>query len=265
MLLSVWVLGARAEAVKDLPQPTSYVADFAGVIDPDAKAQMLELAAEVERQAHATIEIVTVHSLDGEAIEDYATQLQEKWKVGPKGTDRGVIMLFAIDDHKRRIEVGYGLEGVLNDAKVGDIGRSMVADLRSGDYGSAILGGERQIADDIAKDAGVTLAPLPGRSQQRQAQRHGGGGFGFLPLLLIILFFWLISRGGRGGRGGGGGMGSFLPWFVLGNMMGSSRRRDDGGFNGGGGGGGGFGGGDDGGFGGGFGGSSGGGGASGDW
>src|SRR5579875_1235974 len=194
---------AGAEAVKDLPaRPTSYVQDFAGVIDPDAKAQMEALGAEVEREAHATIEVVTIHSLDGDTIEDFSTQLENKWKVGPKGTDRGVILLFAVNDHKRRIEVGYGLEGVLNDAKVGDIGRSMVPDLQAGDYGSAILGGERQIAADIAQDAGVTLTPLPGRPEQRQSQ-SGSRGFGFLPFILIILLFWFISRGGRGGRGGG--------------------------------------------------------------
>lgn len=267
--------GLAAESVKDMAQPTSYVVDLAGVLDPDTRAQMEQLAAEVEREAHATIEIVTIHSLDGESIEDFATALQEKWKVGPKGTDRGVILLFAINDHKRRIEVGYGLEGVLNDAKVGDIGRSMVPDLRAGDYGSAILGGERQIADDIAKDAGVTLTPLPGRPQQRRAQRSSGPGiFPFL-FLIFILFLIFRGRGGRGGRGGGGygGGGGWLPWFLLGNMLGSGRRyRDDGGgWSGGGGswggdgGGSGGGGGDDGGFSGGFGGSSGGGGASGDW
>ncbi len=261
------VLLARGEAVKDLAKPTSYVDDLAGVIDPDAKAQMESLAAEVEREAHSTIIIVTIHSLDGDTIEDFTTQLEDKWKVGPKGSDKGVIMLFAVNDHKRRIEVGYGLEGVLNDAKLGDIGRSMVPDLKAGDYGSAILGGERQIADNIAKDAGVTLSPLPARPQQREQPARSGRGFGFLPFLLIIVFFWLISRGGRGGRGGGGGgIGSWLPWFLIGNLTGGGRR-GGGGFGGGDGGGGGFGGGggDDGGFSGGFGGGSGGGGASGDW
>lgn len=256
---------ATAQAVKDLPKPTSYVADYAHVIDPDAKAQMLELAAEVERQAHATIEIVTVDSLDGEAVEQYATELEDAWKVGPKQSDRGVIMLFAIKEHKRRIEVGYGLEGVLNDAKVGDIGRSMVPDLQAGDYGSAILGGERQLADQIAKDAGVELTPLPQQTRQQQASsRHSVGPLPFVFLILVLIF---IFRGGRGGRGGGGG-GGWLPWFVLGNVLGSGSRRggsDIGGGFGGGDGGGGFGGGDDGGFSGGFGGGSGGGGASGDW
>src|SRR5579875_759537 len=188
---------AGAEAVKDLPaRPTSYVQDFAGVIDPDAKAQMEALGAEVEREAHATIEVVTIHALDGDTIEDFSTQLENKWKVGPKGSDRGVIMIFAVNDHKRRIEVGYGLEGILTDAKVGDIGRSMVPDLQAGDYGSAILGGERQIADAIAKDAGVTLTPLPGPPQQRQAH-HGGGGAGIVPFIFLVIFL-LFLFGGRG-------------------------------------------------------------------
>ena len=266
-LLACAALPAYAEAVKDMAQPTSYVDDLAGVIDPGAKAQMEALAAEVERETHATIEVVTIHSLDGDTIDDFATQLENKWKVGPKGTDRGVIMLFAINDHKRRIEVGYGLEGVLNDAKVGDIGRTMVPDLQTGDYGTAILGGERQIAADIAQDAGVTLTPLPGRPQaQEQSPSGGGRSWGFLPFLLIFLVIWFISRGGRGGRGGGGGGGGWLPWLLLGNLMGSGRRSaGGGGFGGDGGGGFGGGGGDDGGFSGGFGGDSGGGGASGGW
>ena len=269
-LLACWATLARAEAVKDLAQPTSYVDDLAGVIDPGAKAQLEALGAEVERETHATIEIVTIHSLDGVPIEDFATQLEDKWKVGPKGTDRGVIMLFAVNDHKRRIEVGYGLEGVLNDAKVGDIGRSMVPDLQAGDYGSAILGGERQIADDIAKDAGVTLTPLPGPVQQQRGGTRRGGGLRIGPILIVVAMLFFLFRGGRGGRGGGGG-GGWLPWFLLGNVLGSGRRYGggDGGFGGGGGlgggDGGGSGGGDDGGFGGGFGGGSGGGGASGDW
>ncbi len=258
---------AGAEAVKDLAKPTSYVDDLAGVIDGASKAQMEALGAEVERETHATIVILTIHSLDGEDIETFATQLEDKWKVGPAGTDRGVLMIFAINDRKRRIEVGYGLEGVLNDAKVGDIGRTMVAGLRQGDYGGAILTGEQAIAQDIAADANVTLTPLQQPAPQRQAARsNGGSGFGWLPLVVILIFLFFIFRGGRGGRGGGGGGGG-LMWFLLGNMLGGSRGRggDFGGGGGGGGFGGGGGGGDDGGFSGGFGGGSGGGGASGDW
>lgn len=253
-----------AESVSSLQQPTSYVSDFAGVIDAASRAQMEALGAEVERETHSTIEIVTIHSLDGVPIDEFATALEDKWRVGPKGTDRGVLIIFAMNDRKRRIEVGNGLEGVLNDAKVGDIGRSMNAGLEAGTVGQAILGGEQQIANDIAADAGVTLTPLPRRPVQQRATR-GGGGLGFLPIVFLVVFLWLLFRG-RGGRGGGGGFGGGggLGWFVLGNLLGSGRR---GGFGGGGGGfdGGGGGGNDDGGFSGGFGGGSEGGGASGSW
>ena len=263
LVLSVLASSAmRAEKVQDLPQPTSYVSDFAGVIDVDSRAQMEALGAETLREAHATLEIVTVHSLEGEPIEEFATALEDKWRVGPKGTDRGVLMIFAMDDHKRRIEVGNGLEGVLNDAKAGDIGRSMDPQLKAGAYGAAILGGEQQVANDIAADAGITLTPLPQRPRQQQAAPRSGGGAGLISIIILFVVLWLMfrGRGGRGGRGGGGGSG--LGWFLLGNLLGSG-----GGFRGGGGGfdGGGGGGNDDGGFSGGFGGGSEGGGASGSW
>ncbi len=247
---------ARAESVAKLPQPTSYVSDFAGVIDAQSRENIENLAAQVEAKAHATIEVVTVKSLDGETIEDFTTALEDKWKVGPKGTDKGIVMVFAVQDRKRRIEVGYGLEGILNDAKVGDIGRSMVPLLQQGQYGPAIQGGVEQIAHVIAADAGVTIAapeqmPMEQPVYHRQVVHRGHNWVGIVVFFVILL---LIFRGGGGGRGG-------WFWFLLGNMMG-------GGFGGGGGRGGGFGGGggdDEGNFGGGFGGGSGGGGASGDW
>ena len=256
LLVTAGIVGicARAESVSQLPRPTnSYVADFAGVIDAGSKQQMEQISREVYQQAHATIVIVTIHSLDGESIEQFTTDLEDKWKVGPKGSDRGVLMLLAINDRKRRIEVGYGLEGILNDAKVGDIGRSMVPWLQRGEYGEGLLQGQQQIATVIAADANVKLAPMERPVRQPAPQRGRKDWLG-IAIFFIIIFF--IFRGGR--RGGGG----WLPWFILGNMMGGGRR---GGGWGGGGGLGGGGGGDGGDFGGGFGGGSGGGGASGDW
>ena len=246
---------AHAESVSQLPQPKSYVSDFAGVIDADSKQEMEQLSRAVYQQAHATIVIVTIRSLDGVSIEEFATDLEDKWKVGPKGSDRGVLMLLAINDRKRRIEVGYGLEGILNDAKVGDIGRTMVPYLQRGEYGPGLLEAQQQVANVIAADANVTLAQLSHPVRHPEPQRGRKDWFGII-IFFVIIFF--IFRGGR--RGGGG----WLPWFILGNMMGGGRR--GGGWGGGGFGGGGGGGGDGGGdFGGGFGGGSGGGGASGDW
>ncbi len=250
-----------AETVAGLPAPQGYVNDFAGVLSDPVRQQVESLCTAVDRQAHAQVAVVTVKTIDGDqSIEEFATELEEKWKVGAKGTDRGVLMLLVMSPRKGRIEVGYGLEGILNDAKVGDIGRSMVADAQANDYDAAVPLGVRQIATVIATDAGVTLTS-GSRASGRQAAQPTSIGIGQILLFVLLGIFVLsvMGRGGRGGRGGGGGLG----WFVLGNILG-------GGLGGGGRGGygGGFGGGSDndsGGFGGFDGGSSGGGGASGDF
>src|SRR5271167_4680958 len=252
LLLFAPSLVLTAESVSTLPAPTGYVSDFAGVLSPSTKYNLDNLCTQVDRQAHAQIAVVTVKTLDNDqSIEEFATALEDKWKVGAKGTDRGVLMLLVMTPRRGRIEVGYGLEGILNDAKVGDIGRSMVPAAQQGDYNTAIPLGVQQIARIIATDAGVTLnLAQPVHQYHRQQQPVqlsltevliGGGA------ILLILFF-LVKTGNTG-----------LIFFLLGNLMGGGGR---GGFGGGRGrdddrGGGGFGG-----FGGG---SSGGGGASGDF
>jgi uncharacterized protein len=249
---------ARAESPDKLPKPTSYVADFAGVIDPVSKENIEQLAWQVYSKAHATIEVVTVKSLDGQNIDEFTTALEDNWKVGPKSSDKGILMVFAIQDHKDRIEVGYGLEGILNDAKVGDIRRNMHDDLIQGQYGAGIQSGVQQIANVIAADANVTLTSP---EQQQQAPTYTyhpqHRGVSWIRIIFFIIFIALLFHGG--GRGGGG---RGWLWFLLGNMMGGGFR-GGGGFGGGDGDGGGSGGGGD--FGGGFGGGSGGGGASGDF
>ncbi len=262
-------VGLRAETVEQLPKPTSYVSDFANVMDAASKQQMEDLCVQVDRKAHAQIAVVTVSDLGGADVFEFTHALQQKWGVGTKPDDRGILMLFAIKEHKRWIDVGKGLEGVLNDAKVGDIGRSMVPQLRDGAYGAAALAGTQQIAKVIAADAGVELtAPIPHTYRRQAARQSSGRGLGIGGIIFFVVILFLIFGRGRGGRGGGGGGGGMM-WFLLGSMMGGGGRGYGGGFGGGGGGGGGGsdsgGGGDGGGFGGFGGGDSGGGGAGGDW
>ena len=244
---------ARAERVQDLPSPTNYVNDFAGVLSAETQASLNTLCAQLDRQAHAQVAVVTVKTLAGEPIENFATALEDKWKVGKKGTDRGLLLILATEDRKYRIEVGYGLEGILPDGRVGDIGRQMIPYLGQNDFDGAISMAVRQMAGVIAADAGVTLASAPRRGPPvQQAQPLTLGGVLVLGVILLLVIFFLARFGGSG-----------LLGFLIGMFMGGGGR--GGGW--GGGGGGGFGGGGDGGggFGGFGGGSSGGGGASGSW
>ncbi len=240
---------ARAENISDL-KATGYVNDFAGVLSPATRAHLETLCTDVDQQAHAQIAVVTVHTTGDDTIDDFAGRLEEKWKVGQKGTDRGLLFLIATDDHKYRFEVGYGLEGILPDGKVGSIGREMVPYLREGNYDAAITQATQSIANVIAQDAGVTLkTPVENLGPAPQPHPRSAVKDILLALFAIFVFISLLRSGPNGWAG-------FLLGMFLGNMMGGGRG-GGGGFGGGDGGGGGFGG-----FGGG---GSGGGGASGSW
>src|ERR1700733_13938746 len=138
LLLIAWSGLAWGERVQDLPPPTNYVNDFANVLSPGTLASLNALCAQVDRQAHAQIAVVTIKTLDGEPIENFATALEDKGKGGKKGPGRGLLLIFATNDRRYRIEVGYGLEGILPDGRVGDIGRQIVPYLRQNNFDGAI-------------------------------------------------------------------------------------------------------------------------------
>ncbi len=229
---------ARGETVQGLPAPTGYVNDFAGVLTPETRQSIEELCSKEDALAHAQIAVVTVKTIDPDksgatpSIEEFATALEDKWKVGAKGTDRGVLMIFVMNPRRGRIEVGYGLEGILNDAKVGDIGREMAPYAQAGNYNQAILLGVREIAGVISADAGVAPPGAPAvhqyhRQPAAQAQMSLTevlviGGIVLVIFLVLLatghvgMAFWLLFNligGGRGGGddagGGGGGFGVF--------------------------------------------------------
>ena len=222
---------SRAENIADLPQPTDYVSDDAHVLSPEAIARLDSICSQLDHSnANSQIAVVTVHDLNGDDAADFADQLETKWKIGKKGSDKGVLVLLAVADHKYRIEVGYGLEGILPDGKVGDIGRAMVPDLRASDYDGAITLAVGQVAQVIAADAGVTLQDQPAPEAAPPPEK-APSAFQVLKgiiIALVIIFYlvrvlgrfglfgaWglgLLAGGGRGGFGGGGfsgGGGSF--------------------------------------------------------
>jgi uncharacterized protein len=244
---------ARAEKVAQL-QRQNCVNDFAGVLSSDAKSQITSLCNEVLEKTGAAIVVVTIHTLEGDTAQNFAHTLYQQWGVGKKGEDRGVLVLLAVDDHQYWTEVGYGLEPILPDGKVGGFGREMRPLLQQGDYSQALLLMANRIAAVVAQDRGVTLdnraaqAPLRERPEPRRQS-----------ISWLRIIFWLFLLALLLGRGG-----SFLGGMFMGGVLGGMGRR--GGWGGGSGdwGGGGFGGGG-GGFGGFGGGSSGGGGAGGSW
>src|SRR5208283_4772764 len=123
----VFLLAVVFNAFASTPQPPEiprdYVVDLAGVVGSDAKNRLNASLQELEQKTTSQVLVLTVQSLDGESIEDFAFTTKEKWKLGQKGKDNGVLIVVAVRDRKYRIEVGYGLESVLPDSLVGTIGR----------------------------------------------------------------------------------------------------------------------------------------------
>ncbi len=244
LLFFLFLTPAWVGAASSWPSPIGYVSDFAKVIPQYQIQQIDSLLQELEQKTGAQVAVVTIPSLKGTDIDSSAVELFKQWGIGQKKKDNGVLFLAAIDDHKIRIEVGYGLEPIIPDGEAGSIIRQYMApQFKEGDYGSGFLVGTVAVAQMIAQDAGVTLTgqamDLPLSSEDSPA-----GRFPFWGFIMIVLMIWVaMSLAGRGRRGywgggywGGGGFG--------------------GGWSGGGGGGG---------FGGFSGGGSGGGGASGGW
>src|SRR5580698_7714506 len=211
-------LAAQAEPVSQL-KATDYVNDFAHVLDQNTIAQIDDICHQIEVKAHAQIAVVTIHSLDGSDIESYAVALFHQWGVGSKSKDTGVLILYAIDDHRARIEVGYGLEPILTDGKVTSFQREAIPLMRSGNYSQALLLVTTRVANVIAQDAGIQLtapqlAPAP---VEEPSRGMSAGGIILLIVIIIIvlvtplrsLLFWILFSGMFGGGGGysGGGFG----------------------------------------------------------
>ncbi len=232
-------------------KPQGFVSDFAHALDPVSRVQLEQYCEAVQRATGAQFAVVTVDTLDNEPIEDAANRLYREWGIGNKQTNEGLLLLFAIRDHKDRGEVGYGLEPIVTDGFVGQTLRSIRPTLQRGQYGAGILEALRTIGAKVAQAKGVSIDDSLPQRVYRRPQRQTSLPW---PLIVIGLIFLLFLLSG----GGGGG---FLAGMILGNLFGRGGGGGggwgSGGFGGGGGGGGGFGG-----FGGG---DSGGGGASSGW
>jgi uncharacterized protein len=243
-------------------KPQGYISDYAGVLSAPVRAQLERYCAEVEAKTGAQIAVLLIPSLQGEPIEDVAVDVFQKWGVGKKGTDEGVLLLLATQDRRMRLEVGYGLEPVIPDGFAGDVLRAMRPSLRANDYGAAVTDAIRTLGERIAASKGVKIGEALPPSARRARPESAPDLF---PLVFIGLLFalWMIAlarAGRRYGRMGRTHGTDVLTGMLIGSILGRSMGgpRGGGGF-------GGYSGGGFGGFGGFGGGRSGGGGASGSW
>ena len=217
--LALWLLACvtTVQAALAFPALTGRVVDTAQMIDPVVREQLTQQLQALEQTSGDQIVVVTVPDLQGLPIEDYGYQLGRHWGIGQKGKDNGALLIVARDERKLRIEVGYGLEGVLTDAQSWVIINQVIAPaFKTGNYSKGISDG---VAAMLQVVGGDPLAVPAHVADANFAKDNPAFSIGMFVLLLIVL--WLCNRMGlpvgaillailsSSGRGGGGGGGGF--------------------------------------------------------
>jgi uncharacterized protein len=255
LLLALWLapVAALAQGGPSFPRLTGRVVDGANVLPPATEAELTSRLAALETSTDRQLVVATVPSLQGYEIEEYGYRLGRAWGLGREQQDDGAILLVAPNERRVRVEVGYGLEGVLTDALSAQIIQAQILPrFRAGDLPGGVAAGTDALIQHLslpegeaeARAAAAARRPVPTRAAQE-------GVPGWVILLVVLVVLVMLMRSRRRGRRRGG---LFIPPVIVwGGGSGGGGWSGGGGF---GGGGGGFSGG---------GGSFGGGGASGSW
>jgi uncharacterized protein len=205
---------APAPAYPEVPVPalSARVTDLTATLDDSARASLENRLRDFERKHGSQIAVLIVPTTEPETIEQYSMRVGETWKLGRKGVDDGAILLVATKDRAMRIEVGYGLEGALNDATCKRIISEVITpEFRRGEFASGIEAGIDRMIRVIEGEALPTPAP-----------RETGGGGDVSPLLFFLAFFTLAATSalrpilGRLGAASCAGVGTALvAWFLV--------------------------------------------------
>lgn len=228
LLLCIGLLfGGQAAAQADIVEPSGeFVSDYAEVLSSNVEEQINTASLALEQQADgAQIVVVTVPSLDGQTVEQYANQLLREWGVGSADANNGVVILLSTDPRKIRIEVGSGLEGQINDAKAGRILDSYALPfLQNDDYDQGIVGAYQGVFGEICTQYG--LDPVKVSEAVTVQQTKKGKSNIYLMIGLAIMVIVILSLGRRNRRGGPGNRSGGVDPATLMGLYGASRYRN---------------------------------------
>jgi uncharacterized protein len=154
----------------DVPFLTGRVTDNAEILTADTRRAVTKSLKAHEERTGNQIAVLTVPALEGESIEEYAVAVFNAWKLGKKGQDNGLLVIIATNDRRMRIEVGYGLEGVMPDAAAGRIIRNVMAPrFKTGDYNDGVVDGVKAIIDVLEGGNAPDMARNGGDAAQKSS------------------------------------------------------------------------------------------------
>lgn len=224
----------------NLPQPTNdfFVNDFANVIDNEVENELQAIGVSLYRQTTAQVVVVTVQSLDGYEVEEYALELGREWGVGSEESDNGVVLLVSVSDREITIQVGYGLEGCLPDGKTGRILDSYaIPYLSQDDYSTGLSETYKAIVAIVCEEYGVELDEYDLEEYETEENIDDKIIFTIYFIFMIIIVLALVfSKKSGGGTHHGGGRYYGGHVYRGGFSSGGSSFRGGGGFSSGGGG-----------------------------
>ncbi len=229
--LALVAMASAAMAAPKFPPLTGRVVDNAGLLSPQAEQRLSGQLSELEAKTGRQMVVATLPDLQGYEIEDFGYQLGRAWGIGDRTRNDGVLLLVAPKERKVRVDVGYGLEGVLTDALSSLIIQNKILPaFRAGKMEEGVMAGAEALIGQLSlpDDQAKAIAAAPPQDQSISAQ---DGVQIFLIILVILWVFFGVLRGGRRGRGAGA---LWLLSAIL-SSGGSSRGGGGGGFSGGGG------------------------------
>lgn len=174
-------------------KPTSqfYVNDYANILSSSTEQYIVNTSVELEQKTGAQIVVVTIPSLEGISIEEYANKLFNDWEIGDKEKDNGLLLICSSGDRLFRIEVGYGLEGTLPDGKTGRIqDQYIIPYLKQDNFDEGIKNGYSACLEEIAKEYNVTISG----KQTAVKQKTNRSSFSSLATIIILIIFSIILR-----------------------------------------------------------------------
>lgn len=237
LALALLAWPGRAHAQK-FPPLTGRVVDAANVIPPDEEARLTEKLAALESQSGRQLVVATLPDLQGYDISDYGYRLGRAWGIGSKERNDGALLIVAPRERKVRIEVGYGLEGVLTDGLSSLIVQQVIVPrFKQGDMGAGIEAGTDAIIGQLTLPE-EEARKVAASAQQQAAKGNGSSWPGAIWFVLFLFLFVLpMIRRMRGGRRYANALGPVIVWDALSHMGGgrSGRGWGGGGFSGGGG------------------------------
>ena len=212
----------------DVPNPpkNGYVLDQTQTLTKEEIYTMNHMGLELQKKTKAQIAVLLIPALEGEDVSDYANRVFRAWGIGDKEKNNGVLFLIALKDKQMRIEVGYGLEGAINDGKAGEIlDQYAIPYFQKGKFGPGVMETYKVLVGEVSKEYGVSIDGSRTHAKQDSIELSPFQllliGVGILALIIVDMTFlggaitqsilWILAsgRGGGSGRSGGGGFGGF--------------------------------------------------------